>query len=398
MTRRRAALVLLVASCGCRQADAPGMPHDAYVWQHRWTPAVARAVVEQRDAVRAWRILGAEVTGDRVVETRIDVAAVRASALPVVLVVRINGRRIPSNAAALVDRVAALARAWGAAGIPPAGLEVDHDSATRELPAFAAFMRRLRPAIVPSVPLSITALPTWLRSASLRDLLASVDEVVLQVHSVSDPRRGLLVPERARRWVVTLARISPVPFRVALPTYGSRVESDEDGRITGIASEVATGVSGHDAIEVEADPRQIAGLLRAWRRDRPPGFAGVAWFRLPTGADRRAWTPSTWRAVLDDRVVETPLRADAIRRTSPGLYDVFVANPGPVDAPLPRELLVADAAGCAVADGLAHYDVDARRTGLRFVLAEPGIVRARRRRMIGWMRCADTEVDVVACP
>src|SRR5260370_41942319 len=37
------------------------LPHDAYIWQHRWTPAVTAALGHNSDVIRAWRWLGAEL-------------------------------------------------------------------------------------------------------------------------------------------------------------------------------------------------------------------------------------------------------------------------------------------------------------------------------------------------
>jgi Protein of unknown function (DUF3142) len=70
-------------------------------------------------------------------------------------------------------------------------VEVDYDCPSRQLLAYATFIRRLKATLPRETSLSITALPTWIGAYGLNDLLTAVDASVLQVHSVQDPRRGL---------------------------------------------------------------------------------------------------------------------------------------------------------------------------------------------------------------
>ncbi|MBM3503911.1 MAG: hypothetical protein FJX65_08550 [Alphaproteobacteria bacterium] len=64
------------------------LPHDAYIWQRRWTPALQTAIEQSTEMVRAWRILAAHVDGrGRLVSVAIDRTVLAASGRPVVLVV-----------------------------------------------------------------------------------------------------------------------------------------------------------------------------------------------------------------------------------------------------------------------------------------------------------------------
>ena len=398
----RVGFICLAFLGACR--PAPGLPppltHDAYVWQRLWTPAVTEALRAATPWVRAWRVLGAEVgRAGSVTLVDVDRETLVGTGKPVVLVVRITGQLADWDPGDVARRSLALLADWQRTGLPVVALEVDHDCATKRLPAYAAFLARLR-LMTDAVPvrLAVTALPTWLKSPALLDVLASVDEAVLQVHSVSNPRGGLFDHEQARTWVAALARTSPVAFRVALPTYGSRVSWDVGGRVVAVESEFPLGLEGARTLELGAKPQAVASLLETWRDRSPLGLLGVAWFRLPTSDDRRAWSLGTWRAVIEGRELDGRVGAEAIAADTPGLFDVFVVNGGDLDAQLPQEVTVASRDGCRAADGLRYYRVAPIGGVPRFLLVSPDVLRAHRRRMIGWVRCPGSEVEVRARP
>ena len=54
--------------------------------------------------------------------------------------------------------------------------------------------------------------------------------------------------------------------------------------------------------------------------------------RLPTDAERRAWSPETGRAVLTDRLPPPQLSASLVPAETAGLWTVTVSNDGIVDA------------------------------------------------------------------
>src|SRR4051794_8021620 len=76
--------------------DAPttrALPNDAYVWQRRWTPAVAAALHGTAGRIDTWRVLAAQArAGGHLQATAPDTHALHATGRPVVLVVRVDGR------------------------------------------------------------------------------------------------------------------------------------------------------------------------------------------------------------------------------------------------------------------------------------------------------------------
>jgi len=240
-----------------------------------------------------------------------DWPALQTAVRPMVLVVRINGQLKDFPQTQVLQQIVRLRAQWQAAGVTLAGIEIDHDCATARLPAYAAFLHALRQQMESKEVLSITALPTWLTSLALDALLAAADEAVLQVHAVMNPRQGLFDPKRASGWVQEFAQRTRHPWRVALPTYSTRVTWNARGMVTAIESEQATLATSDMAQELMAQPQVMADFAAQLERDAPAGLAGIVWFRLPTEDDVRAWSASTWRAVLTRQALRPDLQVQA---------------------------------------------------------------------------------------
>lgn len=396
-----------VLACVVRYATVPARPHgaaarkvwmqDAYVWQRQWTPAVARAIDDSAAGVHAWHVLAAEL--DRTGQwrdSRVEAGPLPLSGRPVIAVFRMDGQLADADADVLARHVATRVDAWARQGWQVAGVEIDHDCATSRLADYGRFLDRLRQAMGGRHALWITALPTWMDAPVLPDVLSRADEVVLQVHAVQDPRLGLFNAARAMRWMAQFARLSPRPWHVALPAYGSRVIWGADGGISAVESETPAMMGdapGHD--ELVADPADVARFMTTAEDAPPRGFAGWVWFRLPTGDDRRAWSPGTWRAVMAHRPLTYAMRTRALR-DAPGLYDIVVENTGDIDA-VPPGMIRVDGA-CRGAGGRGGYglEYDARGPWLRRrerMLLAPGVPL-----LAGWARCDGQEPDVHAAP
>ncbi|WP_244465300.1 DUF3142 domain-containing protein [Luteibacter rhizovicinus] len=384
---------MFVAACG--RAPAP-LSHDAYVWQRQWTPALREALVSSADLVRDWRVLVAQADRDGQFHVFApDTQTLARSGRPVVLVVRIDGRLAAFDAQALAARIATLATGWPAGRV--AGLEIDYDCPTARLPAYAAFLAALRPRLG-AIPLSITALPTWIGSSDLDALLALPDESVLQVHAVQAPQAGLFDPAVADRWVDEFATHTRKPFRVALPTYGSRVSWNDDGSLLAVESEQAALAAGATSAELYAAPDTLLAFVKHLANDRPRGLIGVVWFRLPTADDSRAWSLATWRGVVAGHLDSRPLMVTLQPGSSADApFDVMVDNASESDAAPPAR--VALPASCDVADGIDGYRLQRRDASLELIAANARPMPAHTRRSIGWVRCkAGTPLTLLPIP
>jgi hypothetical protein len=379
------------------RATAQALPHDAYIWQRFWTPQLIAAARLSSDMVRGWRILLAESDhAGRWVAVSVPWAEIQATQRPIIGVVRIDGRLHERRMPALLDQVVSRIEA---AGENLAGVEIDYDCPTSKLAAYARFLADLRSRLAPALALSITALPTWMNSGELVRLTADLDEIVLQVHAVDDPRRGLFNADQAERWVREFGRRVARPFRVALPAYNVRVTWRPNGRLASVEGEMPLLAGPSDGELLGAAPEAVLQFLQSLRRTAPANLIGVAWFRLPTDADQRSWSLQTWRAVIAGTLPPVRLSAGLVATEHPDVWTVTLSNDGPVDAALPRQVRLDP--DCEMADGANGFRLTAgsRRAERPLVLETAGAdrLRAHRKRIIGWARCTrpGKELDVV---
>lgn len=387
-------------------ARAGALPHDAYIWQRVWTPHLVTAAHRSADIVRAWRILIAEADrSGHWTTVAVPWDQIVATERPIVAVVRIDGRLDRDRIDAMVDRIvertgiASAAIATWRPGAKLAGIEIDYDCPTSKLPIYARFLAQLRTRLGQAIGLSITALPTWMNSTELEGLTRDLDEVVLQVHAVDDPRRGLFDPVQAELWVREFGRRVRRPFRVAIPAYDLRVTWRSDGRLASVEGEVPLLSGASEGALLGASPASVLGFLTSLGRAAPEGLIGVAWFRLPTDADARSWSLQTWRAVVAGRLPDIQLNAELVPTDRSDLWTVTLSNIGLADAALPRQVRLDP--NCAMADGSNGFrrSATAGRVGEPLVLEATGDgrLRAHRKRIIGWARCTHPgrELDVI---
>ena len=379
-----------------RAATEP-LPHDAYIWQRVWTPQVISSVRRSSDIVRAWRVLLGEAdSAGRWTTVAIPWADLQAVHRPVVGVIRIDGRLDEGRMPAMLDQIMSRVEPVSA---NLAGVEIDYDCPTSRLPAYAHFLAGLRSRLVHSIArpiaLSITALPTWMTSTELERLTQPLDEVVLQVHAVDDPRRGLFDPVQAERWVREFGRRIGRPFRVALPAYDVRVTWRADGRLASVEGETPLLMGSSHGELLGAAPEAVLRFLQTLQRAGPDGLIGIAWFRLPTDADTRAWSLQTWRAVITGALPPARLSAGLVPAERSDLWTITLSNDGSVDAMLPRQVRLDSA--CEMADGANGFRLAAGDRPLVLEATGNDRLRAHAKRIIGWARCTQPgrELDVL---
>lgn len=349
--------VLLFSCVACAPEPPQRLPHDAYIWQRRWTNEVVAAMRQSSDLVRTWRVLAAASDAQgHLRPIAVDWATLVRSERALIPVFRIEGQLTNWDEDALRADIHAVLSQWREHRLSIAGIEIDHDCGTAKLPTYARFLKTLRAQFNERRPLSITTLPAWLSSPAFLEVLTYVDEIVLQVHAVQNPRAGLFDAHLAREWVDTVSRQYSVPFRVALPTYGSRVSWGLDGSLLTVESEAALLTGGDAAVELLVSPQEIATFLRTLERDPPPRLAGIVWFRLPAATDRRAWSLATWHAVIAGKPLLASLDVQAHRSDTPGMHNLVLINQGDIDAELPRRVELP--ATCTLADGINGYTLE----------------------------------------
>jgi len=397
-------MALLSLACQARERASGPLPQEAYVWQRAWTPAVREAVGQTSDfAILV--VLAAEVdlsqAPPRISRAGIDWPTLREAGRPVGLALRIGrfqgwgggtGKfaEDPQTVRLLASLAAEMAAQADSQGIDLREIQLDYDCPESKLADYPVLIEEVRRSVAPT-PVTITALPSWLRhQRAFRNLSRKADGVVLQVHSLRAPskpgeRIPLVDPEDAVRAVEKAARAGR-PFRVALPTYAYGAVFDPRGNVVGLAAEGTGGAP--NASDTAADPEAMAGLVRGWTADRPRELSGLIWYRLPTSADTRNWPRTTLNAVMAGRAPRREIRT-SLRRPDPALVEIDLVNSGEAEVLLPSPVHIRwDSDNLIVADGLTGYRL--LRAGPREIRMEgPDPIRSLRpgeRRTIAWLR------------
>lgn len=374
--------LLLISLLGCAEEPAP-LDQQLYVWQRQWRPAHAEALAQSRADFSTLRVLALQAQPQAGWgRARIDAELLRRDARPLIAVVRLDGQLPQLDPAEIGQQLTALVRDWQAAGLRLTGLEIDHDCATSRLPAYTELLREVRRQLPAELRLSITALPTWLASPALEELLASVDSSVLQVHAVSDPQQGLFDPEQALDWAQHYGELSRKPFHLALPAYGVALTASGQ-----VESEVALRQGGPRR-ELRAEPQQVATLLEELQDAAPARLAGIIWFRLPLAGDRRAWPMNTLLAVARGQALTPALGLQ--RQPRDGFSQLQLFNEGTLASPLPRRIEL-PAQACEAADAVGDYRLERQADRLLFIRRHEGRLDAGERRALGWARCAQID-------
>lgn len=440
-TRRTALIVaatiwLVVPIVGCgngspgRTAAAP-LAQEAYVWQRVWNPAVVTAVAATAaggpdEDLAGLTLLAAEVTDRGGEELEVFRVAYDSTAVPhrrAGLALRVNplGRSLRQVENDLVRLAVSEIERATEAGLEVTEVQVDYDCPTGRLAEYARLIDRMRAEVAATLaladrpPVTWTALPDWLSSEEFRFLLATLRNssetfpgYVLQVHSLRLPEAGKVAPlvdvAAARRAVERAAELGQ-PFRVALPTHGYEARFTAGGDLLGLAAEGAPPSRAARTVAVTSDAGVLAELLESWRRERPPELTGIAWFRLATGRDRRAWPRDLFRAVRTRASEEFRTKtSEEFRPTSEDFRRPVIARARAEGSNLVEIDLIAAATGGDVpaavsiswngvrltaSDGVGGFRaLTPRTTGrVRLERADPTEpLRPRERRTIAWLR------------
>lgn len=396
---------LLMGVLLCVEAGAGTLSQEAYVWQRVWGEPVREAVGEHGRVFDGLSILGAEVAWKggtpSVARTEVDYAQLRKWGGRFGLVMRVQGFKGPGNAARMRELARELVMEARGKGLAPYELQVDFDCAQRGLAEYGRWLGAVREGVAP-LPVTFTALPSWLREAEFVPLARSNPGYVLQVHSLASPitlkHPATLCDTNAARAAVEQASRLGVPFRVALPTYAYVLAFEEGGGFVGLSAEGPrkSWPAGTRVRELWADPQGIAALVGGWKADPPAHLRGFTWYRFPVRGDVFNWRWPTLAATMAGRSPR-PVFATELRVVETGLYEAGLVNRGEVDLTGPVTVAARWANARLVAsDGLQGWQV--RESGMSWArFAAPAGFRlpAGDRRVIGWLRLSgESEIQL----
>lgn len=399
-----ACVVLAVAAYwSASQPDPAVWLQEAYVWQSPERSEVRSAMENSAGIFDGFAVLAMEVTWDtrqlRVKEAALDEKIITGKTS---LVLRLGQSTAmldwtPERVKKVAGWVEALA-AW-----KPKEIHLDYDCPARRLEEYRKLMVVWQKS-AGKVPLVFTALPSWLDQPAFADMARQNPRYVLQVHALDLPTSPdqpvvLCDPEAARTAVEKANRIG-VPFRVALPTYGSEVLFGADGRVLDVVSEDRSNVPVSTVARrqrVMADPMAMASLLATWKTHRPRHLTGILWYRLPVAGDKRNWTMDTLEAVIRARPLQAGMRL--LCRSSEGpAHDLVLANAGNIPVPLPAVLSLPP--GTQAADGARpyrlsdtgdHMIVDAEAIAWPWLFPGQSVV-------VGWLRHPSPPSEIPVSP
>lgn len=288
---------------------------DVYVWQRAWTQPVRAAVSQHATNFAEIAVLKAEISWSanrqpQLTRVAVDYKTLAKARHPVGLALRIGPYAGPITNDAIANfitdtanRIVTEARTNG---VTLAELQIDFDCAESKLDAYRVWVEAIQHRVAP-LPVTITALPSWLDSRAFKRLAAVATNYVLQVHSVARPKSfdapfTLCDPRAAKRAVERAGRIG-IPFRVALPTYGYTLAFEPGGKFISLSAEGARPNWPTNALlhEVHSDPLELAALVQDWTASRPAAMRGVIWYRLPVPTDHHNWNWPTLQRVMHEQ-------------------------------------------------------------------------------------------------
>lgn len=404
------------------------LQHEVYVWQRAWTEPVRNAVAQHGTNFSALAVLKAEVSWKdkkpQVTRVAVDYATLGKIHRPVGIALRIGPFAGPFAGAPVSDPARSTNprhHAGSETGAPSAPgetitsflcnlaaslvaqartnhvnlseLQIDFDCAESKLDSYRVWVEAIQKRVAP-LPVTITALPSWLDSRAFKRLAAVATNYVLQVHSVARPKSfdapfTLCDPRAAKRAVERAGRIG-IPFRVALPTYGYTLAFEPGGKFISLSAEGARPNWPTNALlhEVHSDPLELAVLVQDWTASRPAAMRGVIWYRMPTIVDNFNWRWPTLGAILAPRVPREVLRVSA-RRVESGLVEINLANEGELDISSRLAVEVRwSKARLMAGDALRDFELaDRNLSAARFQTRSQSVrVRAGETLVLGWLR------------
>jgi len=127
-------------------------------------------------------------------------------------------------------------------GCRVAGLQLDIDAPTSQLPRYAALLRLVREAVPPATQISITGLPTWMDAPVLKGVLDQTDFWIPQFYGDLIPKDlsvagTITAPLALRRQVIQARRLSH-PFYAGLAAYSHALLYSKQGTLIALRGDI----------------------------------------------------------------------------------------------------------------------------------------------------------------
>ena len=368
------------------------LSQQLYIWQRQWTAQHPTALAQSRADFSQLRLLALQYhvssQGPVWFETKLPLSLLQQDGRPLWLVIRLDGQLPQLPGQALQQRLRQLLQQWQQAGLTPAVIEIDYDSARSQLPAYQRWLAQFAQQLPAGTQLAITALPDWLQSADFNAVLQQVDILTLQLHSVLSPAQGLFDPPLAKKWASQLAALSDKPFYLALPAYHSalvrKAARSTDWLVESEVPQLYTG----ERQELWLDPLKLQ-QWQAWLQQQPwPLLQGLVWFRLPLPQDQRSLPLSTLQAIVRQQPLQQQLQLK-VTGTAPVL-ELWAHNSGQTPQQLPAWLQL-HSSQCLQAEAIAGSRLQAEPGGYQLQLPNRTLA-AGQQQLLAWFHCQQLQL------
>jgi hypothetical protein len=162
-----------------------------------------------------------------------------------------------------------------------AGVQLDIDSPTRDLPNYASYLHDVRKALPPGLQLSLTSLLDWFHDGTaIADVIREVDEFVPQFYDVNDRTDSIAAKIDSARWGPIFNRLGK-PYRIGISTFGrARLVSSAGGRVQTFRDIVPLDIATNAAFRLETARNAANELVLNYRVTRP---ATISWTNFIPG-------------------------------------------------------------------------------------------------------------------
>jgi Protein of unknown function (DUF3142) len=285
-----------------------------YIWQRNWQSEVLESIDRLKPLCNSFIVLGGDF---QLKDKRVESSKVLVnwdylkSKGPVTVAFRVHKGidRVLKNddISSFVDYVAksindVLSDA-SQKGVQIAGVQIDYDCPTSKLSDFTRFVKELKENYI-RLPISITALPTWMNSFDFPQLISAVDYYVLQLHSFEIPKSNdkaqyIFPKDKAPAYFQRAISLNR-PFYLSLPTYGYEVAYANDGRFLGLRAEGGVEFFGNNIKQrlMYANSNELLKFISLIKNYPFKNFLGINWFRLPVKSDKFNWDIKTLECVI----------------------------------------------------------------------------------------------------
>ena len=131
------------------------LPHDIYVWQRVWTPAVRAGLQESSPSISQFVVLAAQISVSSqpgITRVPLDYPSLAATGKPVGLAIRISPFSGPfrtgdDHARAIVELALERIANSRARGLEPSELQIDFDCAESKLGGYQLWLRAIQKAV-----------------------------------------------------------------------------------------------------------------------------------------------------------------------------------------------------------------------------------------------------------